>query len=323
MQIGIAATKRFWRSRTMMAIVCAQWMLPLTSLATWDIETPTRWDHRHQQYSLGIVQTADRIDRFFGGERLTEENQTTRLTLGAGFQHERLTGTRLISDIKLRLVLPRTQQRLQFIVDEAMSVDTPDDEQEWVDTLRDSRPDAGLRYIVQDSTMHRVSGDVGMRLRSPVQGFGRVRWRKTLALHEWEFRAIQSVYWFTKDRWRITSEAQAGTIIHPPWFFQSVTGVSWSEIEHGVTPSHAFVVTRSTKNERAWRWHASAKWPETPSSRTSVYQTGCTLRQRFLRDWLFIEIGTAVEFPQEYQYQTNPVLRIKLDVIFGPTPSSG
>jgi hypothetical protein len=40
-------------------------------------------------------------------------------------------------------------------------------------------------------------------------------------------------------------------------------------------------------------------------------------RQRFFRDWMVLEIGPQLTFPEEYDHEVNPGLVIRLEAEFG------
>jgi len=40
-------------------------------------------------------------------------------------------------------------------------------------------------------------------------------------------------------------------------------------------------------------------------------------RQRIHRDWLFMELLSALEFPQADDYEPNPIAAFKIEILFG------
>ncbi len=70
------------------------------------------------------------------------------------------------------------------------------------------------------------------------------------------------------------------------------------------------------RKRRAYRFYTSATWPETPHSREANYALGAVYRQRVHRDWLFVELMSAVEFPQADDYDLNPMIGVTMEILF-------
>jgi len=274
-----------------------------------------RWDSRHQFYSSRFTSTIDGIDRFFGDERLIEDNQRSRLTLGIGLRLDRNDGLSLVSGLRLRLVMPRLEQRLQLVLDDDLGVDEPGDEQALIDAVRETRPDAGVRYIFKEEERMRISGDIGVRTSDPFQLFGRGRWRMTIPFDYWELRLSETVYWFTEDGWLETTDMSWSRPVTGLWLFRSSSSLRWEELRHGITPGQAFSLTHPLSFRRAFRFYISGTWPESPHTREANYVFGAVYRQRIHRDWLFMEISPSLEFPQADDYAINPIVELKFEII--------
>jgi len=291
--------------------------VPPTPLPRWDWMTNgNRWDARYRRTSDGIIQAVDRLDRLFGDERLNEENLRTRLTLGLGLEHSGRDGMSLLSETRMRISLPRLEERLQIVLDDAFEVDQPDDGQAIADAVRDVKPDAGLRYVLARKKNLRISTDMGVRLSEPVQWFARTRWSLRYVLESWDLRLTETVLWFTKDGWRGISDVNFSRPLPSNWQFRSSSRMTIEEIREGVAPAQTFSMTWQPSKRHAWRLYLAGAWPETPHTRTANYSTGIVFRRRIHRDWLFLELFPSVEFPQEYDYELNTFIGFKFEVIF-------
>lgn len=273
------------------------------------------WDARHQHYSERLASAIDRLDRFFGDDRVVEDNRRSSLLLGLGLRYDGKKGTSLVSDVRLRMVMPRLKERLQIVLDDILEVDDPENEQSIIDAVRETRPDAGIRYIFSDSDRIRLSGDVGIRTGSPYQMFWRGRWRLILPIDCWETRLSETAYWLTDDGWRLTTDLNLTRPVGE-WFFRSASRMTWEEARSGVTFGQTLALTYALSNRRAYRLYTSATWPETPHTREANYTIGAVYRQRIHRDWLFMELMSAVEFPQADDYDPNPIAGVKMEILF-------
>lgn len=274
------------------------------------------WDARHLYYSTRLASAIERLDRFFGDDRLVEDNRQSSLLLGVGLRYEGDEGASLVSDIRLRMVMPRLEERLQIVLDDIVEVDDPQNEQSIIDAVRETRPDAALRYIFPESEKIRLSVDAGVRTGSPYQVFGRGRWRLTLPVSCWETRLSETVYWLTDDGWRLTTDVRLTRPVGK-WYFRSSSSMTWEEIRSGVTLKQTLAMSYELSKRRAYRLYTSAAWPETPHTSEATYTVGAVYRQRIHRDWLFMELTSAVEFPQADDFEPNPIAGITMEILFG------
>ncbi|MFZ2807579.1 MAG: hypothetical protein WA081_13835 [Desulfosalsimonadaceae bacterium] len=277
---------------------------------------PNQWDIWHKSASTGMSDTADRVDHFFGDERLDDENRYTRLRLGTGLGWHKNDGASLLTDIRLRLSLPQLKNRFQIVVDDTFESDEPDKGSAISEAVKDSEPDAALRYIIKHDERRRLTSDVGVRLSSPSQVFGRLRGSIILPFPIWELRLSQSAAWFTDDGVTETSELRWSRPLWTDWLFRAISRVTWEENNNGVTPAQSFSLFRELTTHRGYRLGASGYWPETPHAHEAKYTTEFTYRQLLHSRWLFLEISPGLEFPQKRDYECTPYISVKLEIIF-------
>lgn len=280
------------------------------------LSDPNQWDIWHGSASAGMLDAADRIDHFFGNERLDDENRDTRLRLGTGILWHKNNGASLLTEIRLRLSLPQLKNRFQIIVDDTFESDEPDKSSAISEAVKDSEPDAALRYILKHDERRRLTSDVGVRLSSPSQLFGRLRGRIILPFPVWELRFNQSLAWFTDDGVIETSEMLFSRLLKYDWLFRSSSRVTWQENNNGVTPAQSFSLFRELTTRRGYRVGLGGRWPETPHAHEAEYTTEFTYRQLLYSRWFFLEISPGLKFPQEYDYECTPYIHVKFEIIF-------
>lgn len=278
---------------------------------------PRKWELWHEQVSNGLLDTAEEVDRFFGDERLDEDNRRTRLRVGLGPRWHRRDGASLITDLKLRLVLPRLKDRFQIVVDDAFEAEEAGESRAFADALKDSEPDTALRYIVKQDEKRRLTLDGGCRFSSPAQAFARVRGRIIAPYPVWELRLSQTVSFFTDDNFIETSEMRWTRTLAENWLFRAVSRLTFEETESGMKPSQSLALFRGISRRRAYQFTVSGVWPEVPHAHETVYAAEFTYRQLLHQWWLFGEVAPGVEFPQEHGYQATPYIGVKLEVVFG------
>ena len=273
--------------------------------------------------SATLVDAAERVDRFFGDERLEEDNKGTRLTVRFGLRQERRNGASFEQKVSLRLALPQLENRLQFIVDNIVEGDDPGDTSGVRDAFSDSTPDTGLRWIIRELERFRLTSDVGARWSREPQLFYRLRARKIHMIGDWELMASQSLFAYTADGVGETTELRWVRRLADDWLFRSLTRVTWRDQRSGVEPAQTFEIIGDPRESWAQAFRIRGTWPETPHTREALYAGEWVLRRRVHWDWLYLEVRPGVEFAQAFEYNANPYIVALLEVIFGDAPPPG
>ena len=281
-----------------------------------ETEDEALWDAWHALVSAVLADSIDSVDQFFGDDRLDDENRRSRLHTSLGFNYDQEEGTSLITNLSLRIALPRLQNRLQFFIDGLVFDDDPDSFTSAFDAAGDSDSDAGLRHIFTRDEFRSLNTDVGIRLGSTSQVFGRVRGRLVIPMDPWQLQLSQRFAWFTSDGLEETSEIRFDRPMANDYLFRSTTSLTWRENESGWTPEHSLAMYKEVSPRRSWRLSVAGVWPETPHTSKAYYSTIFTYRQLLHRNWLFLDIAPGVEFPQENDYQANTFITAKFEIIF-------
>ncbi len=281
------------------------------------LSDPRQWEIWHGSASTGILDAADQVDHFFGDERLEDDNQRTRLRLGIGLRWHKDDGAGLLTDARLRLVLPHLKNRFQLVVDDAFESEEPGQIRSLTTAANDSEPDTSLRYIIKEDERRRLNADAGVRLSNPSQLFGRLRGRIIVPYPVWELWLSQTAAWFTDDGFTETSEMRWSRLIGVEWLFRISSRVTWEETNNGVTPTEAFNLFKELSTRRAYRLTFSGTWPETPHAHEANYSATFTYRQLIHSRWLFVELTPGLEFPQKRDYACAPCINVKFETIFG------
>lgn len=280
------------------------------------LSDPKPWESWHDRMSTRIGTVVERMDRFFGDERLEDDNRGTRIKLGIGPRYHQEDGASTVTDINARFALPNLEERFHLIVDDSFEADESDNVSNLSEAAKDSEPDTALRYILRQTDHRRLNADVGVRFSSPSQLFGRLRGRYTAPWTLWELRLTQTVYWFTEDGFVETSEMRWTRAMGPDWLLRFSTRLTWEETEDGVRPGQSVTVFKKLTQRRGYSFGVSGSWPETPHTREAVYRADFTYRQLLHSNWLFFEISPGVEFRQKHRYSTDPYIQFTVSIVF-------
>lgn len=297
----------------------ATWAVPLLLLgsAAAAAETASNgWDVLHARISRSIARPIEEIDRFFADESLDEENERTRLHVALGLRYGAEDGAALLSDFKLRLALPRLENRLQLFLDETIAADDPAESGNVSEAVEDSEPDAGVRFILKRDERKSLNTDFGMRFGDPSQLFGRLRGRLTVPLDPWELRLIQIVAWFSEDGWTESTEMRWSRPLANDYLFRSTSRLVWEEKSAGVNPVQTLALFKDLGAHSGYAWTATGRWPGTPDAQNASYAVAFAYRLLIYRNWLFMEVSPGVEFLQISGYEPDPFIGCRFEVVF-------
>ena len=276
-----------------------------------------RIDLWHAALCGRIVSTVDQVDRFFGDDRVLEDSEGTTIRAGIGVDWNQADGPSVKTRFNARLDLPRVEQRLQLIADNFTETEDSLESSQVRESLRESRPDAGIRYVVKDEGPIRFSGDAGLRFGGSPQVFGKLRARLIAPFAPWEMRLTETVQWYSADGFGETTEIRWSRLLSRDWLFQSGSRLAWRQDRDGVTPSQTFAWQRVVGDTWGHRIAIDAEWPEVPSTTEASYVLSYGYRRLIYRDWLFIEVVPGVDFNQARHYEANPRLAVLFEILLG------
>ncbi len=281
-------------------------------------------DSVHEMLSKSVSATAAWMDDFFDDQNYEDEvNQSTlRLTLSTLWEENEDLDVE--AKVRLRVSLPRWENRLQLVLagdsDDSGAFDDLEDEDLELpgDGDGDRNVALGLRYFAKQTKRQNVSLSGGLRWRD---GAPRIyiqpRYRFFTDLGTWNARFIQKVGWFDPDGWESRSTLQFERILDKDYFFRTEGKLDWYEDEEGWFPQLNFILRKPLSQKRMasleWRNYFETK----PDSILESSVIKLRYRQRVYRDWLWFEVAPQVTFPEEDDYDWQPGLMLKLEAYFG------
>lgn len=276
------------------------------------------FDNVQAGLSTNFLAAVDRLDRIFGDERLIDDTDISRMTLGVGVQVSRFDGITFKHKTQARISLPRTRNRIMLEFSQETEAEDIDKTSQIRSAYKDTTPDFGLRLKLFNREITHITASAGLRLDSPLQGYGRLRASRTFLLNpETSFYVAQKLQYYTEDRWSETSSLRLSQCIFDCWVLESLVSLTWREREPGCEPYLMFSFMHEHKEKRAVRFDVGAAWPETPHTRESRYFVQGTRRRQLGRRWLFGEIRLGVAFPEKEDFAPDPFVRMMVEMTFG------
>ena len=279
--------------------------------------------------------TARWVDRFFGDPRWFDDQpiddskyatSVGRLSIGPTWDQADGWGT--ISSLRARFFLPHMENRFSAVIgrlgfDEFMAGDDSvqpglireiGDDNEWL---------LGLGYdpVIQDR--RRLSFGAGLRARLNFDPYLRVRYLMQGQLDDRSQLRWQSVgFWRDSDGFGISQRLDYEISIGERWlgrwsgrgvFAQRTEGFRWR------TSGSLFYLY---SNNRAYAAEIWARGETAHTVPTEDYGVRAIYRQRYLREWFFVEPWVGMHWPREELHQNRKaswIVGLRLEIIFGET----
>ncbi len=299
--------------------------LELIEIPLATIKKTSKWAERQRDFlSDTFYNSAVGLDNWMGGERtedvLKKDESYIRVRLRSSLrksgEHERE------AHVKMRLDLPNTRRRIKlFFESSEEDTDSLLDKTlpSAIDTNQKSNREsvAGFRFFNNEKRKWKISNDIGIRSRLPLEPFWRFEARRTWQLPGVWVGTIEEKLWYfdakgfgtetklyldrpIKDDYslRLSSQAQYQERYG---YWQFVTAVSTvhllnenSSIAYGVGV---------TSNSR-------------PSFRAESYFITSTYRKKLYKDWLFLEVRPELVFSKGNDFDVEPAITAEIDIYF-------
>ncbi len=280
-------------------------------------------DSAHTSASELLNDFASQIDNFFGEEVAEEIVNTTRATVRLDFTDPANDDFSTTAKVKLRLVLPRSQQRIRLLLD----VDEREDD-DSVEALADEDLDRAFsfafRFMKNATENTRFNVDLGARrFDQRFQTFSRLRISTKFQNDDgWSFN-------FKNDLREYYSSGYANRTSFDFWhrlnndesmIFRSSTNFNWEKIQRGARVDQSFGIYKRLRHKSVLAFEFLAGYNTTPEENFNHYE-GHTARVRFrknfLRPWFHYELWPSVSWLTEEDSEPKLGGLVRLEVQFG------
>ncbi len=286
----------------------------------------------HLPASEKVTRTFNRIDNFFGNQRIEEESTGSRIRLNLlGVLDEEASSFK--ANVRMKIRLPQLDEKLHLVI----SGDTDDDPLE--DQAADEDPAAvqgespiptqdgvadsmALRYYLLDSQKWNLHTSAGVRINIPPDPFVRARARRSFFIDNWLVRLVISPFWRSRQGLGATAGLNFERAISQQHSFRASTQGRWLADTNDQNLSQGFFLYHVLSDRNSLEWRASIFADLNPQHQISSSLLSLTFRRKIYQQWLYFELQPAVQFPREEDFDPVTSLSAKLEIIFGRPPKS-
>lgn len=278
----------------------------------------------HTKFSDSIFSVSDSIDEFFAGERTEEEKNGSRIKIS--YETLMVENRDPLYNFRLstRLVLPRTQDKLNFLLqsledDLTEDSSTPGTTANFKPLEEEKRQSffAGLKFKgVQEKEWH-ISTDAGVKLVWPPDPFAKLRLRRSFFWDPWELRLTENVFWFESEGWwqvaavELERPFKGKNLLRWGNFGTRRDDIGYWNFNHFVGWYH-----QASKVE-VLGYSAGVTADEEPAYGLTSYYLSISYRRNLWEEWVFFDLAPTASWPRAENFTFVPSLRVKIEVVFG------
>jgi len=304
--------------------------LPATAQSTAPESDPVpgKVSQFHDDWSLKVLDLANKIDGYFGNERIEEDSQQTRVKVTLDFDGEQGESIDTRARISARLSLPRLEDKWSIIVN-----GDNDDEEFVSDVENEDELDrsVALRFDAQTGNARKLSFDAGFkRPDGHYELFGRVRYQKTTPTENWLRRWDNRLYYYMDFGAEYDGKLEFDRALPPSLLFRSSTRLRWWESDKkcngGICPEQRFTLYQRLRSpNHAISYESNTYFESKPFDDSKQYVSETNLRLRYRHstpwDWAYVELRPTLAFPRDKDYEPTWRFLLRLEGIFGYKPS--
>ena len=311
-----AVCRRLWFG------ICLLLLLPTGALAESDQSSGEQLnliDLAHQEISYRLTATSQWFDEFFSDPRSEEETAGTLLRLQGSTTLTQGEGLSYDGQIKARLNLPNLQRRFHLVLSSEEENTTIQDSRINQDLAGNKNNQTlALQYTQQRSStfslIHRIQLDLDNGLNPQI----RSRLRYTLPVAKQSLLSLtQTIFWEYQDGFGEESRIDFDLPVDENMLFRTTGRGLFSETSQG----YEWLVMQQwliSFNERqALSLGAFCGGETHPKGRIAEYNLFSKFRQRFIKEWLFIELHPELYWRHDDDFRPTAAFTLTLEIQLG------
>jgi hypothetical protein len=283
------------------------------------------FDTLHGGVTHGFLSTATWLDSFFGDERY--ESEINRSQFKVRFDAFRESGNNvqfLRPNFDLRLVLPQMRKKTRLVIsgDPNVDVETTPSQPGGPGTSLAKPPErnltTSLQYVPVETKRSNFSIRAGLKLhQGHLSVLAGPRYRYLIPLDPWDLRFTQEFIWSTDKRWQSRTRFDLERSLPRALFFRTSLEGIWSENVAGYPYALSLLLRQPLDRNRALEYEWINSFQTSPADELVEELLVLRYRQRFWRDWLFLEIAPQYRFPRDKSFEAQPGILFRIEMVFG------
>jgi hypothetical protein len=147
----------------------------------------------------------------------------------------------------------------------------------------------------------------------------RVRYEDAIG-EKGSYRFTQTLRWQTNNAWQINTRLDLNRVISNRLFFRQTFDGRWRgerAEEEGYRTQISSFLTQRLGQQSGLQYEFSTVFHTRPDTHVDKYTVAVRYRKKTRRDWLYYEIVPQLSWEHDYDYKTNPGIRLRLEFFYG------
>ncbi|MCK4503672.1 MAG: hypothetical protein KAU22_11615 [Desulfuromonadales bacterium] len=279
----------------------------------------------HYYLSTSMERLSQRIDVFFGEDRIYEEATGTYVQARGKFIYGRGGELDFDGKFRIKLDLPQVKKKINLVIE---SDDGRDDSKDFnsittgnnvVGELAEQNISTALQFMVKEKKRWRLSIRPGLKFSSQLESFIKLRFRRSKPLGEtWLSRGTVEIAYFSENGWENEYRLELERDLGRGLFFRSTSTVLWREDFPGNQfLGQKFLVTHIFDPRQSIAFEVGSSARTQSKLRELSYFSSIRYRRNIHQGWLFFELKPQVIFSRENDYAADLALILSLEALFG------
>jgi hypothetical protein len=278
-------------------------------------------DEPRNYWSDKFVAFANDIDRFFGDPRYFQETNKSVLQLNLSKVYEPGGGGSAVLDGQAKLDLPSTKKRFSLMLESNPEKNISGEVAKRPvlanEVVTSNNQSAAVRVErpPQDSPWY-FSADVGVKAHIPLEPFVRSRASYSKPWENWRMKIAETVFWFASIGAGETTQIDFERFISEPVLFRATSTATWLNDPHNFDLRQDLSLYYTLSDRTALLYQASVIGVSQPQLEATEYVLLLVARYRVHRSWVFFEVSPQLHFPKLKNFDSSPMLLVRLEVLF-------
>ena len=261
------------------------------------------------------------VDSFFSDSGYEAEVATSQVRIRPELYYRREQGLKPKIKFAFRISLPNLEHRVS-LVGGSSDFDSSFDEAVDDDI---SEPAIGLQFFGKDREKWGTNISVGVK-GNELAGFIGPRFRYMTDLTQrTSYRFVQKILWQTNNEWQTRSRFDFNFAVNEQYFFRQLVDARWRgehADEEGWRTRVSSLLTKRLSMASGLQSEVTAIFHTRPDTHVDEYIVALRYRKQTWRDWFYFEIVPQVSWEDEFDYEWNPGIRLRVEVFYGGDEST-
>jgi hypothetical protein len=273
--------------------------------------------NRHRDViAENVIRFANWVDNFFADDRIYVEGQRSYIKLNLLKTYFENDKALYDTQIKARLDIPKTQKRMQLFI-ESIDEDEDDTEQTTIDqTAEKQEQSIGLQFLRPDSRLWKITAITGVRFRSGLDPFARLRFRRLIKDGAWSYRITENIFWYSSDGAGETTQLDIDHPLTKKLLFRATTKATWRKTTHYFDLGQDLTLFQRINSFKSFAYQTGYRATMVSHPSTTNYYYSVRYRQQIHSNWLYVDVIPTIHHPEENNFKPIRSITLKLEIVF-------